>query len=37
VAAIADQRLTIGNDLVATVAGRPACAAVVAGSAGRFE
>ncbi|HEY8329170.1 MAG TPA: ABC transporter ATP-binding protein, partial [Rhodanobacter sp.] len=37
VAAIADQCLTIGNDLVTTMAGRPACTAAVAGSAGRFE
>ncbi len=34
VAAIADQCLTIGTDLVATMSGRQACAAVVAGSSG---
>lgn len=37
VAAIADQCLTIGTDLVTTVAGRPVRTAVLAGSSGRGE
>jgi ATP-binding cassette subfamily C protein len=36
VAAIADQCLTIGADLVATVTGRPACAAVAGSSSGHL-
>jgi len=37
VAAIADQCLTIGNDLVTTVAGRPVRTAVLVGSSGHGE